>query len=62
MNLLLLFSPVVMRMNLRHIEKRLVLIMGEMLIKIMNPLYGENIQKVKTKRIEIKHLEPDEYV
>ncbi|ECB5151109.1 hypothetical protein G3R58_002931 [Salmonella enterica] len=35
------------------------LIMGEMLIKIMNPLY-EKTSRNKTKRIEIKHLEPEE--
>ncbi|EEC3569299.1 hypothetical protein G4E25_004417 [Salmonella enterica] len=35
------------------------LIMGEMLIKIMNPLY-EKHPRNKTKRIEIKHLEPEE--
>lgn len=34
-------------------------IMGEMLIKIMNPLY-EKTSRNKTKRIGIKHLEPDE--
>ncbi|ECH4016678.1 hypothetical protein AXN03_004191 [Salmonella enterica subsp. enterica serovar Haifa] len=34
-------------------------IMGEMLIKIMNPLY-EKTSRNKTKRIEIKHLESDE--
>ncbi|SUG79410.1 putative cytoplasmic protein [Salmonella enterica subsp. enterica] len=34
-------------------------IMGEMLIKIMNPLY-EKHPEIKPKRIEIKHLESDE--